>query len=148
MTHVELAFPRFSHRRKRFRQQIIKSCTLIKALPELARFGAQIMIGELVDLGFELIDLLYQGLQPLEFPLVFAAKDFFEQSVQHSEDPSLRIFIRLLPISQAECCMSSLISQATAANAKSNAKSNEDGEPRGVAEGERADCRRWLRYHV
>jgi hypothetical protein len=79
VAHLHDALGAFAHRGKSLRQQGIEGLALGDAVLELLRLGAQRVVAELLELGFERIDAFHRLAILLEEPVVATAEDLGQE---------------------------------------------------------------------
>jgi len=79
MTHLHDALGALAHRCKGFRQQGVERFALGHAVLELLRLGAQCVVAELLELGFERIDAFHRLAILLEQPIVATAENLGQE---------------------------------------------------------------------
>ncbi len=83
MAHAHDALAGLAGHGKGFRQQLIEGLALGQALAELRGLGAQLLVGKRQHLLFERIDGFHRLEHAFDFPLVLAAKEFFQERRKH-----------------------------------------------------------------
>ncbi len=81
--HVEHAAAGLAHDGEGLGQQVVERRAVGEPLPELGGLGAQLLVGEALDLGFLGVDLGDERPQALQFALVLGADDFREEGVDN-----------------------------------------------------------------
>jgi len=81
--HFQNAPTGFAHDRKGFWKKTIQSLSVGQSLLEFAGFLRKFTIGKLRNGAFQVRDLLNERLGSLQVPFIFAAKDFFEDSIDN-----------------------------------------------------------------
>ena len=81
--HVEhaligLAEARLAHGRERLEEEVLERLAVLQPLPELGRLGAQLVVGELLEVGLERGDVGRLSGQPLDAPALAGAQDLLE----------------------------------------------------------------------
>ena len=72
-------------------QQVVEAGALIELLAELGRLGAQLLVGQRLDLGLEIADGGDGRLHAFDVALVFASEDFGQGAIQHAGRTSLAL---------------------------------------------------------
>ena len=86
--HIEVAHAKhsrggFTHNRESFRQQVIQRFALLEPVAEFLSLRLQLIIGELLQLRFQFIDLGNAPTVRLHQAVISAAKNFRKNSVKH-----------------------------------------------------------------
>ncbi len=79
-THPEHPLGSFSDGRERGHQEVVEGGAVVDLLPELVGAGAELIVGELLDLRLERADRVDHRLELLDLSLVLAAQDLLQQS--------------------------------------------------------------------
>ena len=74
---------RFAHGRKRFWQQAVQSGSIGETLTELARHGAQLVVGKCLEPGLQQVDLGNDFAHLAQHALVAAAENARQKTVEH-----------------------------------------------------------------
>ena len=74
--HLQHAFAGFAHHGKRLGLHVVDGLAVGEPGPELDRLGAQLLVGEGLDRGFEGVDFGDARTQLLEVAVVLTAEDF------------------------------------------------------------------------
>ena len=64
-------------------EEVVQGLPPVQALLEVGGFGGEIRIGKLAHLRFEGGYLVHEGGHAAQIPVIFAAKGFFQNKVQH-----------------------------------------------------------------
>ncbi len=83
VTHVEDTASGFAADGEGFLEQVVKRLAVFDALLEFDGFLGQLGVGELLEGGFEIVDLGDEGAEPLDFAFVPGAENFRKSSVEH-----------------------------------------------------------------
>ena len=85
VAHVEEAAAGFADHGEGFDEQVVEGRALGQFYLEFDGFGGQVDIGELLDGRFQVVDGGDDGLNGLDFALVFGAKNLGQNGVNHRE---------------------------------------------------------------
>src|ERR1022692_2335962 len=85
VAHVEEAAAGFADHGEGFDEQVVEGRALGQFFLEFDGFGGQVDIGELLDGRFQVVDCGDDGLDGLDFALVFGAKNLGQNGVDHRE---------------------------------------------------------------
>jgi hypothetical protein len=86
MALAEGPLGRLAHRREGLRQQLVEALAPFEPLAEDPRPGAQIRVGELRELAFEVVRALDEGKEPADRPVVRGSENLAEYAL-HRPDP-------------------------------------------------------------
>ena len=81
--HAEHAAAGFAHDSERFGEHVVDRRPVGDAPAELVRLGAELLVGQRLDLRFERANLADERPEPLELTLVLGADDLRKELTEH-----------------------------------------------------------------
>ena len=88
VAHVEDAAAGFAADGEGFDQQVVERLAIGDALLEFDGFRGQLGVGELLELGLEIVDGGDDRTQPLDFAFVLGPEDFRKGGIEHGRGPT------------------------------------------------------------
>ena len=88
VAHLHHALGGFAHHGESFRQKLIQRFALAQPLFELLRFGADLLVGQLLELRLQRVDARHRLAVLLEQAIVTAAKELGQKSKGHTRRKS------------------------------------------------------------
>ena len=88
VAHLHHALGGFAHHGESFRQKLIQRFALAQPLFELLRFGADLLVGQLLELRLQRVDAHHRLAVLLEQAIVTAAKELGQKSKRHTRRKS------------------------------------------------------------
>ena len=89
VAHVQRAATGFADDRERFGKQILERRAVRQPLPELLGLGAELLVGQALDVRFVRVDLGNERPDAFQLAIVRGADDFGEESIDnHAEGTS------------------------------------------------------------
>ncbi len=85
--HVQGTPAALAHHGEGLGQQVVKGFTVGEPLLEHLRPGAQVRVGQGLQVGFEVVDAGRDGPQTFELSLILGAKDLAEEGIDHAWKP-------------------------------------------------------------